>query len=216
VLAGEGWHPGVIGIVASRVVEQVHRPTVMIALDGDAEGKGSARSIPGFHLYDAMHACAHHLVRFGGHRAAAGCSIRRERVDAFRAAFNEQARAGLTDDLLVPEVRIDLEVGLDEADARLLGLIRHMAPCGQGNPTPVFAARGVRISGYPRLVGRNHLKLTLPPGCPPGRRWAGGWVTGCRPRPGRRSGRRRVQAGGEHLERPHLAAGPGRGPPRVG
>jgi len=161
VLAGEGWHPGVIGIVASRVVEQVHRPTVMIALDGDAEGKGSARSIPGFHLYDAMHACAHHLVRFGGHRAAAGCSIRRDRVDAFRAAFNEQARAGLTDDLLVPEVRIDLEVGLDEADARLLGLIRHMAPCGQGNPTPVFAARGVQVSGYPRLVGRNHLKLTL-------------------------------------------------------
>jgi single-stranded-DNA-specific exonuclease len=161
VIAGEGWHPGVIGIVASRVVEQVHRPTVMIALDADGEGKGSARSIPGFHLYEAMRYCSEHLVRFGGHRAAAGCSIRRESVDAFRAAFDARARSALTDELLVPEVRVDLELGLHEADARLLGLLRHLAPCGQGNPTPVFAARGVEVAGDPRIVGKNHLKLTL-------------------------------------------------------
>jgi single-stranded-DNA-specific exonuclease len=161
VLAGDGWHPGVIGIVASRVVERIHRPTVMIALDGDGEGKGSARSIPGFHLYDAMRGCADHLVRFGGHRAAAGCSIRPERVEGFRAAFNARAHAAMTEADLVPEVRIDLEIGLHEADAQLLQMLRHLAPCGQGNPTPLFAARGVEIAGYPRIVGRNHLKMTL-------------------------------------------------------
>jgi single-stranded-DNA-specific exonuclease len=164
VLAGEGWHPGVIGIVASRVVEQIHRPTVMIALDGQAEGRGSARSISGFDMYLGMRACAPHLVRFGGHRAAAGCSIRPERVEGFRQAFNEQAHAQLTRELLVPELRIDLEVRLHEADAELLRLLRHAAPYGQGNPTPVFAVRGVGIASYPRIVGRNHLKLTLASG----------------------------------------------------
>jgi single-stranded-DNA-specific exonuclease len=161
VLAGEGWHPGVIGIVASRVVERIHRPTVMIALDGSNDGKGSARSISGFHLYDAMHACADHLVRFGGHRMAAGCSIRPERVEGFRAAFDAHARAKLTPEALVPEVRIDLELRLPEADATLCGTLRHLAPFGQGNPAPVFAVRGADVAGYPRVVGKNHLKFTL-------------------------------------------------------
>jgi single-stranded-DNA-specific exonuclease len=164
VLASDGWHPGVIGIVASRVVEHVHRPTVMIALDGTGEGKGSARSVPGFHLYEAMLACSGHLVRFGGHRGAAGCSILPQRVEAFREAFDTHARTMLTEELLVPEVRIDLQLSLSEADLELCRLLRHLAPFGQGNPSPVFAARRVDIAGYPRIVGKNHLKLTLTSG----------------------------------------------------
>ncbi|HEV2146196.1 MAG TPA: single-stranded-DNA-specific exonuclease RecJ [Longimicrobiaceae bacterium] len=164
VLAADGWHPGVIGIVASRVVERIHRPTVLIALSGSGEGKGSARSISGFHLYDALRECAGHLVRFGGHRYAAGCSILPDRVDAFRSAFNARARAVLTEDHLVPEVRIDLELRLHEAGDELFRMLRHAGPFGMGNPTPVFAARGVGVAGHPRLVGQSHLKMTLASG----------------------------------------------------
>jgi single-stranded-DNA-specific exonuclease len=160
VLASAAWHPGVIGIVASRVAEQTHRPTVLVAL-GENEGKGSGRSIPGFHLYDAMRACSEHLMRFGGHRAAAGCSLLPSRLDGFRAAFDAHARAVLHDDQLVPEVRIDLEVALAEVDAGLYRLLEHAAPFGVGNPTPVFAARGLRVAGAPKVVGTKHLRLTL-------------------------------------------------------
>jgi single-stranded-DNA-specific exonuclease len=178
VLASRGWHPGVIGIVASRVVERIHRPTVMIALDGAGEGKGSARSVSGFHLYEAIHACGEHLIRFGGHRAAAGCSIREERVEAFRAAFDAHARARLADELLVPEVRIDLELGLHEANSELLRLLRHAAPFGHGNATPVVGVRRVRVADGPRIIGRNHLKLAL--GCADARVNAVGWGMGDR------------------------------------
>ena len=161
VLAVDGWHPGVIGIVASRVVERIHRPTVLIALSGDEDGKGSARSIPGFHLYEAMRACSGHLVRYGGHRMAAGCSIRPDRVDAFRADFDAYAADKLRPEHLNPEVRIDLEVDLHHADDSLARMLRHAGPFGMGNATPVFAARGVGVEGEPRIVGQNHLKLTL-------------------------------------------------------
>ncbi|HEX6747904.1 MAG TPA: single-stranded-DNA-specific exonuclease RecJ [Longimicrobium sp.] len=161
VLAAEGWHPGVIGIVASRVVEHIHRPTVLIALAGREDGKGSARSIPGFHLYEAMRACSHHLARFGGHRMAAGCSIRPERVEPFREEFNAYAHSVLDPEKLVPEVRIDLEVELRHADEHLARMLRHAGPFGMGNATPVFAARRVGLVGYPRVVGQNHLKLTI-------------------------------------------------------
>jgi single-stranded-DNA-specific exonuclease len=161
VLAHDGWHPGVIGIVASRVVERIHRPTVLIALSGQEDGKGSARSIPGFHLYEAIRACAGHLTRFGGHRMAAGCGIRPERVDAFREDFNAHAHRVLDPDRLVPEVRIDLEVELHHADENLARMLRHAGPFGMGNATPVFATRRVGVVGYPKVVGQNHLKLTL-------------------------------------------------------
>ena len=160
VLASPGWHAGVIGIVASRLVERFHRPVVMIALDEHGEGKGSARSIHAFHLYDAMRACSGHLVRFGGHKVAAGCSIRAENVDAFRADFIARARELLTEDDLVPEVRIDLEVELRDADHDLVRMLRHAGPFGAGNATPVFAARGVAVEDH-RVVGQGHLKMTL-------------------------------------------------------
>ncbi len=160
VLASDGWHPGVIGIVASRVVEEIHRPTVMVAVDGD-EGKGSGRSVRGFHLHEALSACSKHLIRFGGHRMAAGCSIEAWRIDAFRAAFDAEARARLAPEQLVPEVRVDLEVSLGELDGGFYRLLEHAAPFGVGNPTPVFAARGVRLAGSPRVVGDRHLRMTM-------------------------------------------------------
>lgn len=162
VLAAEGWHPGVIGIVASRVVEQIYRPAVLIAV-GRAEGKGSARSIPGFHLYEAMRDCSEHLTRFGGHRAAAGCSIHPGKIEVFRSAFAARAASVLPDDLLIPEVRVDLEMGLEEATAEVCRLLRHAAPFGMGNPTPVFAARGIGTSNR-IVVGANHLKMKLESG----------------------------------------------------
>jgi single-stranded-DNA-specific exonuclease len=133
----------------------------MIALAGAEDGKGSARSIPGFHLYEAMRACSGYLTRYGGHRMAAGCGIRAERVDAFRAALNEHAHAVLGPEHLVPEVRIDLELELHHATDALARMLRHAGPFGAGNATPVFASRRVGVVGYPKVVAEKHLKLTL-------------------------------------------------------
>jgi single-stranded-DNA-specific exonuclease len=165
VLAAPGWHPGVIGIVASRVVERVHRPTILIALNEETGmARGSGRSIRGFHLYDALDSCAGYLDRFGGHRQAAGLDIRSERVEAFRDAFNDYARTQLVPEDLVAEIDIDLEVELGEADRTLYEMLRHFGPFGIRNPAPVFAARGVRVAGAPRVVGDGHLKLELSQG----------------------------------------------------
>jgi single-stranded-DNA-specific exonuclease len=159
VLASTRWHPGVIGIVASRIVEKIHRPTVLVAL-GEEEGKGSARSIPGFHLYDAFAACAPHLLRFGGHKAAAGCSVAPERLEAFREAFRVYAGAHVEDEQLLPSLRIDAEIALADAGAQTVRWLNHFAPFGMGNATPVFVASGVRMEGA-RVVGSQHLKVTL-------------------------------------------------------
>ena len=162
VLAAEGWHPGVIGIVASRVVELLHRPTILIALEpGGDRGRGSARSIPAFHLYNGLNSCAHYLERFGGHKYAAGLEIRTDNIARLRADLEAYAAEVLTPDDLVPELCFDLEVTIAEANADLLRLMRHLGPHGVGNPSPVFVARGVSVSGYPKIVGDNHLKLQL-------------------------------------------------------
>ncbi len=163
VLAKEGWHPGVIGIVASRVVEEYGRPTVLIALDGET-GKGSGRGIPPFDLHAALKECAPLLTRFGGHRAAAGVTIDRSMVAPFAARFNEVARSRLKREDLIPEVRIDLEVALDSANEELERMLRHFEPFGVGNPTPVLVARNVRLAAPPRLVGRDGVKLRLTAG----------------------------------------------------
>ncbi|HUH11887.1 MAG TPA: single-stranded-DNA-specific exonuclease RecJ, partial [Longimicrobiales bacterium] len=160
VLAGEGWHPGVIGIVASRVVERIHRPTIMVALDG-GRARGSGRSIPGFDLVAALRECAPLLERFGGHRMAAGMDLLPGRVDAFREAFDAVARARLGPEQLVPATAFDLELRLADAGPELHRFLRYMAPFGVGNPTPVFVARGVSVDGAPRVVGRDHLRLGL-------------------------------------------------------
>ncbi len=160
VLASERWHPGVIGIVASRVLERYYRPTVLIALAGD-EGRGSGRSIPGFHLYEALKACAPHLQRFGGHRAAAGLQIRAANVQAFRERLNEVAHSRLSRDDLQPRLRVDLELPMGDVTAALWRFLTHFRPFGQGNPKPVFLARDVRLSAAPQVVGEEHLRLRL-------------------------------------------------------
>lgn len=162
VLASEGWHPGVIGIVASRVVERIHRPTVLVALDGD-HGRGSARSIPGFHLYEALLACRTHLGRFGGHRQAAGMDVARRALPAFRAAFNAEARLRLGEDDLQPLLRPDLELPVEAVDLDFVHWLEYLGPHGMGNPRPVFLARGVELEG-PRRVGDTHLKVSLTSG----------------------------------------------------
>lgn len=163
VLSSPNWHPGVIGIVASRVAERVHRPVILIAEDSAAgRGRGSGRSIPAFDLLEGIRSCAPLLERFGGHRQAAGLDVRVDRIAALRSAFNEHARAVLTPADLVAEVRVDLEVSLAEADTGLCRMLRHCGPFGLGNPQPVFVARGVSVAGYPQEVGSGqHLKLTL-------------------------------------------------------
>ena len=160
VLAEQGWHSGVIGIVASRLVEEFGRPTVLVALDG-GEGKGSGRSISAFDLHAGLAACSDLLIRFGGHRSAAGVTIAADRVGEFAARFNEIAASKLTHDDLVPELRVDLELALDDANDELEALLRHLEPCGVGNPSPLIVSRGVTVAAPPRVVGKDGLKLVL-------------------------------------------------------
>ncbi|MEP6857933.1 MAG: single-stranded-DNA-specific exonuclease RecJ [Gemmatimonadales bacterium] len=163
VLADEAWHPGVIGIVASRLVEEFGRPTILIGLSGE-QGKGSGRSISKFDLHGALGQSSDHLLRYGGHRAAAGVTIARDQVGAFATRFNEVARSLLTPEDLVPEIRVDLEVSIDGMDERIESLFRHFEPFGIGNPTPVLLARNVIIAKPPRTIGHDGLKLVLDTG----------------------------------------------------
>lgn len=160
VLHAEGWHPGVIGIVASRVVEQTGRPAFMIAVQ-DGVGKGSGRSIAAFDLHAALLECSDLLVKHGGHRAAAGLTIEADRIPQFAERFNALACAQLTADDLIPDLRTDLELPLDDADEAFHSSLRHLEPFGVGNPGPVFVARRVRLQGNPRKVGADGLKLSL-------------------------------------------------------
>ncbi len=162
VLDSEGWHPGVVGIVASRVVERYGRPTFLIAFDGDI-GKGSGRSISRFDLHGALTACGDLLERFGGHHMAAGLTLRRGNLDAFRARFTEVARQRLGPEDLGPEQRVDLEIPLTEATGDLERLARYLEPCGAGNPSPVLGVRGVRLARR-AVVGSGHLKGLLDDG----------------------------------------------------
>ena len=159
VLAAEGWHPGVIGIAASRVVERIHRPVVMVALDG-GRGRGSARSIPGFHLHAAITACAPHLERFGGHAQAAGMDLSAGALPAFRTAFAEEARRRLEGTDLRPRLRIDLELPEAPVDMRLLDLLEYVGPHGIGNPRPVYLIRNAEALAA-TVVGKGHLRMRL-------------------------------------------------------
>ncbi|MEE9240430.1 MAG: single-stranded-DNA-specific exonuclease RecJ [bacterium] len=162
VLASERWHPGVIGIVASRLAEQFLRPAVLVHLDGD-EGKGSARGVAGIHLYEALDRCADLLIQFGGHRGAAGLSIRRENLDAFEERFDQVARESLGEEPPEPELFLDAVVDFAELDFPLLERMELMAPFGAGNPQPMLASSGVEVVGAPGSVGRDgtHLKMKL-------------------------------------------------------
>lgn len=161
VLSKTGWHAGVIGIVASRIVEQTARPAVLVSVDEDGIGKGSGRSISAFDLHGALSACKQHFTRFGGHRAAAGLTMDSSKLPAFRDQFDEIAHERLTADDLVPEVRVDLALSIDAIGPELESLVRHFEPFGIGNPAPLFTATGVRLASAPRRVGTDGVKLVL-------------------------------------------------------
>ncbi len=165
VLAKDGWHPGVVGIVASRVVERFHRPTVLIG-SYDGTWRGSARSIEGFHLYDALKACSGHLAKFGGHKAAAGLSIDPDRLAEFRSAFEEVTGERLSDDQLLPKQRVDALVDPRELDVKAVEALQRLAPFGMGNPEPVLASRAQKTVSARVLENKTpgmpgHLKLSL-------------------------------------------------------
>lgn len=172
VLHSETWHPGVIGIVASRLVERTGRPAMLIAVT-DGVGKGSGRSIGGFDLHAALQSCDDLLVKHGGHRAAAGLTITPDRIPAFAERFNAVARERLTADDLIPRLRTDLEMPLAEADEAFERALRHLEPFGVGNPGPVLVSRGVRLAAAPRRVGTDGVKLAL--ALPGGSREAIAW-----------------------------------------
>lgn len=161
VLHGEGWHPGVIGIVASRIVERYYRPTVIIA-EKDGIGKGSCRSIRGFHMFEALSACGEHLLGFGGHAQAAGLSLRSADVASFREAMEAYAAKVLTEEDFVPILDIELELAPEKITEQLMTEIKLLEPYGMGNPKPLFASHGVR-GGYARQIGKEgqHLKFEL-------------------------------------------------------
>ncbi len=171
VLAGDGWHPGVIGIVASRIADRHHRPVVVVAFtEGEPSGTGSGRSIPAFDLLGGLDACAAHLERHGGHRAAAGCTLARAELDAFRAAFCVHAEAVLGPEDLVPRERADAVVSGDDLGLALAEELERLAPFGMGNPEPRLLVPAARLVD-PRPMGEGrHLRFTVEAG---GRR-AGG------------------------------------------
>jgi single-stranded-DNA-specific exonuclease len=163
VLASSGWHQGVIGIVASRLVERFHRPTIMIAIEG-SEGKGSARSIPGFHLYEALRECEDYLAKYGGHKYAAGLSILSEKVQPFREKFKKVSDKKLTDDDLVPRLLVDAELDTKQINPELVQMLDLFAPFGPQNMRPVFMTRNLQVWGEPHVVGNNHLRLRVKKG----------------------------------------------------
>ncbi|HEY7087807.1 MAG TPA: single-stranded-DNA-specific exonuclease RecJ [Tepidisphaeraceae bacterium] len=160
VLAAEGWHPGVIGIVASRIVERFHRPAVMIALN-NGSGQGSGRSISGFHLARGLEACSQHLDAWGGHEMAAGLKIQSGKLEAFRQSFLEHAGSKIDPTMLIPELRIDCEAELAHMSEALVNEMNRLGPFGHGNRRPLLCCRKLILAGPPRRVGKtgDHLQL---------------------------------------------------------
>ncbi len=160
VVYNEAWHKGVIGIVASRLIEQYYRPTIVLT---ESQGKavGSARSVKGFDVYEAINACSDLLEQFGGHMYAAGLTMPLENVPEFRKRFDDVVRATIDPALRIPEEEVDAEVRFTDLDDRLARILHHMAPYGPGNMKPVFLTRNVVDTGSARIVGDDHLKMTL-------------------------------------------------------
>ncbi len=160
VVASEGWHRGVIGIVASKLVDAFHRPAIVLSIE-DGIAHGSCRSIPHFDMLAALEECAPFFIRFGGHRQAAGLTMDATRVREFRLAINERADAILGPEQLMPRLRIDAPLGFRAITAQVAAGIASLAPFGAGNPKPVFAAHGVEVIDGPRKLKERHLKMAL-------------------------------------------------------
>lgn len=160
VVYAEHWHKGVVGIVASRLIEHYYRPTVVLTRSGDLVA-GSARSVNGFNLYEAIHACREHLLGYGGHFAAAGLSLLPDNVEAFRKKFEDVVVNTIAPESLVPEITVDAEMNLSDADAAFYRIISQMEPFGPGNMRPVFIARGVTDKGFSKIVKEQHLRFVI-------------------------------------------------------
>ncbi|NCT75708.1 MAG: single-stranded-DNA-specific exonuclease RecJ [Chitinophagaceae bacterium] len=160
VLYQPHWHKGVVGIVASRVIEQYYRPTIILTNSGDYVA-GSARSVPGFNLYEAIHACRDLLLGYGGHFAAAGMTLEIQQVDAFRQKFEEIVSATIDPQLLIPEIVIDAEIDFSDINWTFYRILTQMEPFGPENMRPVFITRRVTDSGFSKIVKEQHLRFSV-------------------------------------------------------
>lgn len=160
VVYSDGWHKGVLGIVASRISEVYYRPTIVLTLV-DGIYTGSARSVRGFDLYQAIDHCSHLLESFGGHKYAAGLSLKQENIEKFVHCFEDFVSSNITDDLLVPEISIDTYLNIEDITEKFYNVLKQFAPFGPGNMSPIFASDGIMDTGYARAVGSNHLKLQV-------------------------------------------------------
>jgi single-stranded-DNA-specific exonuclease len=154
------WHKGVVGIVASRLIEHYYRPTIVLTQSGEFAA-GSARSVPGFNLYEAVHACREHLIGYGGHFAAAGLTLEIDKIDAFRNKFEEIVSATIHPELLIPEIVIDSEINFSDIQWSFYNILQQMEPFGPENLRPVFVVKKVWNTGYSKIVKEEHIKFSL-------------------------------------------------------
>jgi len=159
VLASERWHPGIVGIVASRLVNEFYKPTILIALK-QGRGRGSARSIPGFNIYEGIRRCGSHLLGFGGHKNAAGVTIDAACLDDFVREFEQAVSDELDEDDFVPRIAVDAELGLDKINLELVDSLQELKPFGMANPEPIFATHDVKVHSKQTMAMR-HLKMVL-------------------------------------------------------
>ena len=160
VLFQEHWHKGVIGIVASRLIEKYHRPTIILA-SSNGKAVGSGRSVPGFDLHNAIDACSEHLIQFGGHKYAAGLTIEVNKIEAFTQAFDKIVSERILDEQLIPQIEIDAEIELTDINEKFFNIVEQMGPFGPGNMRPVFVTKDVYDTGYSKVLNGNHLKLNI-------------------------------------------------------
>ncbi len=162
VVYNESWHKGVIGIVASRLIETYYRPTLVFTKSGDKLA-ASARSVKGFDVYNALEACSEHIEQFGGHKYAAGLTLKAENYEIFKQAFEDEVTRTIDRHLLTPEIKIDSQIELTEITPKFYRIIRQFSPFGPGNMTPIFMTQHVKDSGYGKCVGEDdkHLRLTV-------------------------------------------------------
>ena len=160
VLFNPSWHKGVVGIVASRMIERYYKPTIILT-ESNGMATGSARSVKDFDVYTAIENCSHLLEQFGGHKFAAGLSLKTENVKAFIEAFENEVSRSIKPEMLIPTVEIDLEIALDDVNDKLIRILNQFAPHGPHNMTPVFVSRAVLDTGFAKVVGANHLKLEV-------------------------------------------------------
>jgi single-stranded-DNA-specific exonuclease len=160
VVYSEDWHKGVVGIVASRLIEKYYRPTIVLT-KSNGKVTGSARSVKDFDVYEAIEACSDLLIQFGGHKYAAGLTMEESQVEKFAEKFEKEVGKRITDEQLIPEIEIDLEIAFEQIDWNFFNVLKQFAPFGPGNMSPVFLTKKIIDRGWARIVGEKHLKLDL-------------------------------------------------------